>query len=332
MSQVLVLPLYPSRMARKTGRIPSSCAALLLLHLTCTLAAAVQVLDSIDDLQRVDFGRAVPLHSLLLLHWFANMVAMDNNGIMPLTFDPNADYGFHHYGNYERVLEPLPQGCRYYTVGNLRQGTASQLPDYVLDPQMGVEAENRDRIIIRVSGQRIDQVFITQHYDTVQQAGAPYDPARTYRVSSYLLRQIREFSLSDSNSPQLDIRNRYRSNNYPSFIKSAWGNLACLGLFLYIVLGDKLTGLHANIAPRSSHRPQSNTPPPSPPENSGAKTCGWVSYINSDDVIEEVSTATLPAAEPSSPPRTTGRRDWGFMCFLFLLLILFLIISILSIR
>lgn len=315
-------------MVRKTGRILSSCAALLLLlHLTC--AAAVQVLDSIDDLQRVDFGRAVPLHSLLLLHWFANMVAMDNNGVMALTFDPNADYGFHHYCNYERLLEPLPHGCRYYTVGNLRQGSASQLPDYVLDPQMGVEAENRDRIIIRVSGQRIDQVFITQHYDTVQQAGAPYDPARTYRVSSDLLRQIREFSLSDSHSPQLDIRNRYRSNNYPSFVKNAWGNLACLGLFLYIVLGDKLTGLQANIVPRSSSRPQGNAPPP---QNSGAKTCGWVSDIDSDDVIEEDGAAMPPTDEPSSPPHSTSCRDWGFLCFLFLLLILFFIISILSIR
>lgn len=317
-------------MVGKTGRIPSSCAALLLLlHLTC--AAAVQVLDSIDDLQRIDFGHAVPLHSLLLLHWFANMVAMDNNGVMALTFDPNADYGFHHYGNYERLLEPLSHGCRYYTVGNLRQGSASQLPDYVLNPQMGVEAKNRDRIIIRVSGQTIDQVFITQHYNAAQQAGAPYDPARTYWVSSDLLRQIREFSLSDSDSPQLDIQNRYRSNNYPSFIKNAWGNLACLGLFLYIVLGDKLTGLQANIVPRSSRRPQGDTPPP-PAENSSAKTCGWVSDIDSDDVIEEDGAATPPPAEPSSPPRSTSRRDWGFICFLFLLLILFLIISILSIR
>lgn len=315
-------------MVRNICRIQSSCAA-LLLHLTCAAAAAKQVLDSIDDLQGIDFGRTVPLHSLLLLHWFANMVTMDNNGVMPLTFDPNTDYGFHHYGNYERVLEPLPHSCRYYTVGNLRQATASQLPDYVLNPQMGVEAENRDRIIIRVSGQRIDQVFITQHYDTVQQAGAPYDPARTYQVSSELLRQIREFSLSDSNSPQLDIRNRYRNNNYPSFIKNMWGNLACLGLFLYIVLGDKLTGLHTNISPRSSGRSQGNA------ENRGATTVGWVS--GSDDFIEEdaamtsTPTPTPTPTGPSSPLRVTVRPDWGFFGFLVLLLILFLVISILSI-
>lgn len=313
-------------MVRKICRITSSCAA-LLLHLTCVAASAKQVLNSIDDLQRIDFGRTVPLHSLLLLHWFANMVTMDNNGVMPLNFDPSTDYGFHHYGNYERLLEPLPPGCRYYTVGNLRQGTASQLPDYVLNPQMGVEAENRDRIIIRVSGQRIDQVFITQHFDTVQQAGAPYDPARTYQVSSELLRQIREFSLSDSNSPQLDIRNRYRNNNYPNFIKNMWGNLACLGLFLYIVLGDKLTGLQTNIASRSSGRSQGNA------ENRGATAVGWVS--GSDDFIEEEDAAVTPSSTPSeqsSPPPAPSRRDWGFIGFLFLLLIIFLIISILSIR
>lgn len=316
-------------MLGKMRRIWSSCAA-LLLHLTCAAAAAKQVLDSIDDLQRIDFGRTVPLHSLLLLHWFANMVTMDNNGVMPLTFDPNTDYGFHHYSNYEQVLEPLPHGCRYYTVGNLRQVTASQLPDYVLNPRMGVEAENRDRIIIRVSAQRIDQVYITQHYDTVQQAGAPYDPARTYQVSSELLRQIREFSLSDSNSPQLDIRNRYRDNNYPSFIKNMWGNLACLGLFLYIVLGDKLSGLQPNTAPRSSGQSQGNA------ENRGATAAGWVS--GGDDFIEEeeeeVATVTSPPKPPeqSSPTRKISRRDWGFIGFLFLLFILFLIISMLSIR
>lgn len=317
--------MCPSRMAGKTCRI-MCCFAALLLHLTCVAASGKQVLDSLHDLQGIDFGGAVPLHSLLLLHWFANMVTVDDGGVMPLTFDPNTDYGFHHYGNYEQVLEPLPHGYRYYTVGNLRQVTASQLPDYVLSPRVGVEAENRDRIIIRVSGQRIDQVFITQHYDTVQQVGAAYDPARTYQVSSMLLRQIREFSLSDASSPTLDIRNRYRNNNCPSTIKNMWGNLACLGLFLYIVLGDKPCGL-----PRSGGRPQKGE------ENrSAAVATGWVS--GSDDFIEEAAAAAPPTPAtpqhiaPTSPLRKTTCRDWVFIGFMFMLFIVFLVISILSIR
>uniref|UniRef100_A0A3Q3VYE1 Uncharacterized protein n=1 Tax=Mola mola TaxID=94237 RepID=A0A3Q3VYE1_MOLML len=147
--------------------------------------------------RKINFGQSVPKHSLILLHWFANMVEINNNNVIRLTFDPNSDYGSHHYGNYERLLDPLPRGYRYFTVGNLNQDTSAQLPDYVVNPQREYDGRNRDRIIIRVWEQRIDQVFITQHYDTSEHQGTPYDPTHTFHITNNLLIQIREFSLRD---------------------------------------------------------------------------------------------------------------------------------------
>ncbi|XP_031697846.1 uncharacterized protein LOC116380034, partial [Anarrhichthys ocellatus] len=229
-------------MMEKTGRVMICCVALLLV---LTSVSAVQKLRSINALKKINFGQLVPKHSLVLLHWFANTVDIDNNDIISLTFDPNGgDYGSHHYGNYEGLLDPLPRGnvYRYYTVGNLYQGTSMPLPDYVVrPPATEYEGSNRDRIIIRVTEQNtgrralqsIDQVYITQHYDTSENLGTPYDPDHTYIITTNLLRQIRQFSVGQNPQQLLQLRNNFGSNADVSHIRDTWGDLACLGLLLF---------------------------------------------------------------------------------------------------
>nr|XP_043906055.1 uncharacterized protein LOC122784777 [Solea senegalensis] len=226
------------------GQVTSFCLALLL---AMTSVSAVQRLNSISDLKKIDFGRSVPRHSLLLLYWFASVVEIDRNYVIRLNFDPNSeDYGSHHYGNFENLLERLPPGHQYYTVGNLNQGTTgrSQLPHYVANPGAENNGGNRDRIIISVNQQNsgwhtwqiIHRVYITQHY-----GGSPsgeYDRQNTYEISSNLLRQIRQFS---EGTNLRELTNRFGSNINDSQlwdIRNTWGQtLAGLGLLLYIVIG-----------------------------------------------------------------------------------------------
>ncbi|MEQ2305756.1 hypothetical protein AMECASPLE_001288 [Ameca splendens] len=239
------------RTMKFSGTILSLSVALLLL---LTSASTVEVLNTINDLKNLNFGTAVPTHSLLLLHWFANEVDIDNNNVIRLTFQPNqGDYGSHHYGNYERVLAPLPPGniYRYFTVGNLNQETSSDLPSYVVHPRNGYEGRNRDRIIFRVreqnvgrqAGHVIDRVYITQHFETSEYQGTRYDPDHTYQVTTNLLRQIRQFSVEENDRYTLtSLRDQFRSNADNSQlreIRNVWGDLACLGLFLFIVIKEK---------------------------------------------------------------------------------------------
>ncbi|XP_042360368.1 uncharacterized protein LOC121956291 [Plectropomus leopardus] len=235
-------------MMKMSGRVTSCCVALFL---ALTSVSAVQRLESICALKKIDFDQSVPKHSLVLLYWFANTVDIDNNNVIRLTFNPNSgDYGSHQYGNYERVLDPLPRGNRYYTVGNLHRGTSVPLPHYVVNPPTEYVGTNRDRIIIRVSEQNtgrralqsIDQVYITQHYDTSEGQGTRYDPAHTYRVTINLLRQIREFSEGQNQQQLQYLRNLYRSNADDFLlrhIRNTWGDLAGLGLLLLIVIQEK---------------------------------------------------------------------------------------------
>ncbi len=254
-------------MMKMSGRVTSCCVALFLV--LASVSAAHKRLNSIKDLKTIDFDQSVPKHSLLLLHWFANTVDIDNNNVIQLTFDPNSgDYGSHHYGNYERLLDLLPRGYRYYTLGNLYQGTSIELPSYVVNPRWEYQGRNRDRIIIRVQEntgqgvmQRIDQVYMTQHYDTSENQGTPYDPAHTYQITVNLLRQIREFSVRDSHLPLLHLRNRYGSNADDFHIRVTWGNLACLGLLLYIVIEEKNSSNQGNNRQQNNNRRQSNNRP-----------------------------------------------------------------------
>uniref|UniRef100_UPI0037E956CD uncharacterized protein n=1 Tax=Semicossyphus pulcher TaxID=241346 RepID=UPI0037E956CD len=222
---------------RMTGRV-TWCGAALLLALTSV--SAVKKLDSIDDLKEIKFGQSVPTHSLVLLYWFANTVNIDHNDVIQLTFDPeDGDYGSHYYSNFEGLLDQPHHGQRYYTVGNLYKDTSRRLPSYVINPRRQYRTGNRDRIIIRVRGQRIDQVYITQHYDNSGHEGRPYDPDHTYQITTNLLRQIREFPVGGNDQNLSSLRNRFRSDADVSHIRNTWGDLACLGLFLFIVMQDK---------------------------------------------------------------------------------------------
>ncbi|XP_019958463.2 uncharacterized protein [Paralichthys olivaceus] len=246
-------------MMRMSGRVMSCCAALFL---ALASVSAVQKLKSINDLKKINFGQSVPKHTLLLLHWFANVVDINNNNIIRLTFDPDdEDYGSHHYGNYEQLLDPLPHGYQYYTVGNLYEHRHEQLPDYVVNPQAEYAGRNMDRIIFRVRQQnrgrsmQTDQVYITQHYETFEQQGTRYDPDHTYQVTTNLLRQIREFSEGTNQNTLWDLRDRYGSNADDSqlrHIRNTWGTLACLGLLLFIVIQEK----------HSSYQQKKSTQPP----------------------------------------------------------------------
>uniref|UniRef100_A0A3Q3GZ82 Uncharacterized protein n=1 Tax=Labrus bergylta TaxID=56723 RepID=A0A3Q3GZ82_9LABR len=191
-------------------------------------------LDSIDDLKNIDFGGSVPQHSLVLLYWFAHTVDIVGNSIR-LTFDPdNDEYGAHHFGNFENMLD-LPRGYKYYTVGNLKDNILRPLPDYVVNPPTLSNEGNRDRIIFSVRNQWINQVYITQHYGNSDIYGTEYDPNCTYHITTNLLRQIREFSMGGNYQTLLSLHNRFGSNADVSSIINTWGRLACLGLFLSIV-------------------------------------------------------------------------------------------------
>ncbi|XP_063760202.1 uncharacterized protein LOC134878228 [Eleginops maclovinus] len=245
------------------GRVTWCCAALLL---ALTSVSAVQkTLKSISDLKKIDFRQSVPMHSLLLLHWFANKINIDNNGIIQLTFDPESgDYGSHHYGNFEGLLDPLPLGnqYQYYTIGNLNEDTSYELPPYVLDPLVEDVESNMDRIIFRVRNQNIgrvyqsiDRVYITQHYDSNENQGTAYDPDHTYRININLLRQIREFDVGENARPLSYLRNRFGSNADDFDIENTWGELACLGLLLYIVIQEKHTSKQQPNRPKSKRNP-----------------------------------------------------------------------------
>lgn len=223
------------------GRLASGCMA-LLLSLTCV--SAIRVLRSIGDLKTIDFGHSVPRHSFLLLYWFANQVDMNHNNVIQLNFNPNTQYGSHHYGNYERLLDTLHQGYQYYTVGNLEEDSAQQLPDYVLNPPRGYEGSNLDRIVFSVyrrstiqrTEQIVNRVFITQHH---QHQGNDYDPNYTYEISPNLLREIRQFSPGDQLEHLTDCHGANVNYDQLLRIRNIWGDLATLGLLLFIVVEKK---------------------------------------------------------------------------------------------
>ncbi|KAK1877467.1 Anthranilate phosphoribosyltransferase [Dissostichus eleginoides] len=262
-------------MMKISGRVTWCCVALLL---ALTSVSAVQKkLKSINDLKKINFGQSVPKHSLLLLHWFANTVNIDENNVISLAFDPNdGDYGSHYYGNFEELLDPLPRPrgnqYHYYTIGNLRKETSNPLPSYVARPRRAFAGENRDRIIVLVREQntgwqtswRIDHVYITQHF----QYQGEYDPDHTYRITTNLLREIREFSVGEDQQPLSYLRNRFGSSADDFDIENTWGHLACLGLLLYIVLGER----HP-FTPQSNYTPQVTQQSAYTPDNRQTSWC-----------------------------------------------------------
>uniref|UniRef100_A0A096M358 Uncharacterized protein n=1 Tax=Poecilia formosa TaxID=48698 RepID=A0A096M358_POEFO len=119
----------------------SLCVALLLI--LTSAQAARQTLNSISDIKR-----CVPQSNILeLLRWFADMVNIDHYGTMRVTFNPNSEYGSHHYGNYEGILDRPSWGYRYYTVGNLHEDSSERLPSYVRNAWSGTDGWSRARIV-----------------------------------------------------------------------------------------------------------------------------------------------------------------------------------------
>uniref|UniRef100_A0AAQ6ITU2 Uncharacterized protein n=1 Tax=Anabas testudineus TaxID=64144 RepID=A0AAQ6ITU2_ANATE len=249
-------------MMKMSGRVTVSCLALLL---TMTSVSAVRRLNSIRDLSDIDFGQTVPEQCLVLLYWLASTVEIDNNVIW-LTFDPNnVDYGSHHYGNFEGLLDQF-QGHRYYSVGNIYKETSVQLPAYYVNN--GNEDRNRARIILgfrRVNAgrqqQRIEAVYITQHFWNYQGEGTKYDPQHTYEISMNLLREIREVSVRGNQMPLAILRDRY-ARNINEFqlndIRNNWGNLAGLGLLLFIVMQRRYDSNHIRYRHHIQHRQNDN--------------------------------------------------------------------------
>ncbi|XP_026020987.1 uncharacterized protein LOC113020898 [Astatotilapia calliptera] len=248
------------------GRMMSCCVALLLTF--SSVSAVGRALNSITDLRSVGFGQSVPEQSLRLLHWFANEIDIDINGDISLTFDPTGyDYGSHRYRNDEQLLDPLPRGYQYYSLGNIHRQGSLRLPQHVIQSEH--EDGNRARIVIRVreqnvgrrTSQIIDRVYITQHYETSEHRGTAYDPEHTYEITTNLLRAIRKFSINNDNINLLmSLRDHFRSSANDSQLlemRNTWGQLACVGLLLFIVIPEKYSSHEHNN--RRQPAPRSNT-------------------------------------------------------------------------
>lgn len=176
------------------------------LHICfCVAAIGLSMIDTLhclDDLRKVSFGREFPRHGLKLLYWFAvKCVGFHTDGVMMLRCDPDAgDFGFHHYGNYEKLLPIKHFCCRYFVVGNLNTLThpsAQDLPDYVRGKygSNGSFEHNMDRIIISLNyiTNIITDVYITEHWH-----GSNYfRPDGTHLLSPELLNIIQQMTLTD---------------------------------------------------------------------------------------------------------------------------------------
>ncbi|XP_062293924.1 uncharacterized protein LOC133998906 [Scomber scombrus] len=315
---------------KMSGIVVSFCVALIL---ALTSVSAVQKLKSINGLKKINFGQFVPKHSLVLLHWFANTVDIDNNNVIWLTFDPNGDYGSHHYGNYEGLLDSLPQGgYSYYTVGNINQDTSVPLPWYVHDPPVeeyvGI---NLDRIIFRVreqntgrqAWQRVDQVYITQHYGNSY--ATRYDPAHTYQITTNLLREIRLFSVEGNDRNSLsELRDDFGSNIDDFQLRdltNTWGNLACLGLLLFIVIQEKYSCKQQNNRSQNVAKREAPDSVISFPDNrhnhSAHVSVSFGELLPQDHVTLEVATCTNGKARILWSNVTTHRLKEGVMVVLF---------------
>lgn len=201
-------------------------------------------LDSIDDLKEINFGQSMSKHSLVLLHWFANMIDINQkDDMLFLKFFPsNGDYGFRIYSNSEGLLDKVERGHIYYTVGNLHQERLHQetavLPDYVVKSPQEYMGSNRDRIIVKAMGLSVNQVYITQ----LQDDGKALDPHHTYQITTKLLGEIKKFSVTGEQPSLLQLR-KNRGINADDLqlrrIRNTWGYVANVGLFLFIVIGEK---------------------------------------------------------------------------------------------
>ncbi|KAJ0050789.1 hypothetical protein NL108_006154 [Boleophthalmus pectinirostris] len=149
-------------------------------------------LNSIDDLKNnYDYREnPFPKHGFGLLQALAYSVNIDNDdNVNPdETYYPEQHFGSHPYNNEENLLDPVPEGCTYCTMGNHTSNDT--------DPIM-----NRARIILCVNETscQIHQVYFTQHYkwDESRPQNTEYDPNHTYKISPQLLKELRTFSFDE---------------------------------------------------------------------------------------------------------------------------------------
>ena len=140
------------------------------------------------------------------------------------------------------------------------------LPSYFtndLNHLLWREVLNRARIIFTLSSQNtIGQVYITQHYQASQGQGTVYDPVHTYRITINLLRELRVFSLDRRGHSELsEIGGDFGSsigNSEPHFIRNTWGQLACVGLLLFIVINQRNLPCRPNRAREQKRLPKHN--------------------------------------------------------------------------
>ncbi|KAK6325008.1 hypothetical protein J4Q44_G00043500 [Coregonus suidteri] len=157
-------------------------------------------LSTIEDLKDSGFGRPPPRHGLKLLFWFANeCVAFNHNGNMLVQCHPErGDFGFHYFGNFEKILPVLLRDHResYFEVGNLNTETyskAEDLPDYVRKDyglSLGYRQCNKDRIIIRLRQGDVTATYVTEHKE--DGGRGEFDSERTHLVNPDLIRIIRD--------------------------------------------------------------------------------------------------------------------------------------------
>uniref|UniRef100_A0A3P9L4A3 Uncharacterized protein n=1 Tax=Oryzias latipes TaxID=8090 RepID=A0A3P9L4A3_ORYLA len=179
----------------------------------------------------------VPTNVLTLLYWFAQNVNIYSNGIQ-LTFDPSqGSYGSHYYGNHEGLLESLPWGYQYFSIGNMKQGS---YPQYVCNEG------NRARIIVRVRREnnlQANRIYITRH--TGNYLDSMYDPQQTYEVTANVLQELAQRPLYEiqraagyqyhGNAPRYTLQASSVSNQ--SYYTSAPSSFSEDSIWPYLCLG-----------------------------------------------------------------------------------------------
>ncbi|KAL4601585.1 hypothetical protein GN956_G25771, partial [Arapaima gigas] len=112
--------------------------------------------------------------------------------------DPQeGDYGFHHFGNFEKTLPELQKNSeeKYFEVGNLEVGSqfgARDLPNYVrqdYDYTRRGPGHNKDRIIVRLKSRNVVmEIYITEHVAWSN----GFDPNCTYLLTPHVVRLIKD--------------------------------------------------------------------------------------------------------------------------------------------
>lgn len=239
----------------KTSRGVVITCLLTLAALSCE--SAFQELNSLNDLKKVLSGKSVPLHSLTLLHWFANDAYIINDTLVHLTFDLSGDFGSQHYSNNDGLLPSPPEGQYYYSVGNIHQTSGKacpifkDFPEHVVFPKVLEPANterNRGRIIFSAitlndGSKVVGQIYLTQHFKEEDNQGSRYDTEHTFSITTDLLQQLRLFSFDNNLRSLQELRSLFDqdiNDNMLNDLIDIWGrNHAPLGLLYLIVIPER---------------------------------------------------------------------------------------------